>query len=218
MGAANSTKLWHRSASRMWQLLINGPGYFDTAYDLPEGVTQVGRADENDIVLSGDLVSRKHCRVHVRDGTVVFEDLGSRNGTNLNSAAVVCSVDLKSGDVVGIGENSLALRKLANSEAFETDTVDTGGGGKVKRFGQGVDINEAVMLVRDIKESSVLRALDNFAPFDISPPPIGPGASDTDETEGVGSAARPKLALEPLGGSLLVHAPTLAAPANQASS
>lgn len=184
MGAANSTKLWHRSASRMWQLLINGPGYFDTAYDLPEGVTQVGRADENDIVLSGDLVSRKHCRVHVKDGTVVFEDLGSRNGTKLNSAAVVGSVDLKSGDVVGIGENSLALRKLANSEAFETDMVDTGGGGKVKRFGQGVDINEAVMLVRDIKESSVLRALDNFAPFDISPPPIGPGASDTDETEG----------------------------------
>ena len=40
----------------MWQLTINGPGYFDTAYDLPEGVTMMGRADENDIVLSGDLV------------------------------------------------------------------------------------------------------------------------------------------------------------------
>ncbi len=183
MGAANSTKLWHLSAPRMWQLLINGPGYFDTAYDLPEGVTQVGRADENDVVLSGDLVSRKHCRVHVKDGAVVFEDLGSRNGTKLNGNPVVGSVDLKSGDVVGIGENSLALRKLANSEAFQTDMVDTGGGGKVKRFGQGVDINEAVMLARDIKESSVLRALDNFAPFDISPPPVGPGASDTDETE-----------------------------------
>ncbi|MDP2272494.1 MAG: FHA domain-containing protein [Archangium sp.] len=194
MGAANSTKLWHRSASRMWQLLINGPGYFDTAYDLPEGVTQVGRADENDVVLSGDLVSRKHCRVHAKDGSVVFEDLGSRNGTKLNGNPVVGSVDLKSGDVVGIGENSLALRKMANSEAFETDMVDTGGGGKVKRFGQGVDINEAVMLARDIKESSVLRALDNFAPFDIAPPPIGPGASDTDENEGGADGAASKTA------------------------
>ena len=46
----------------MWQLIINGPGYFDTAYELPEGVTHMGRADENDIVLSGDLVSRKHAR------------------------------------------------------------------------------------------------------------------------------------------------------------
>jgi adenylate cyclase len=171
----------------MWQLLINGPGYFDTAYDLPEGVTQVGRADENDIVLSGDLVSRKHCRVHVKNDNVVFEDLGSRNGTKLNAAPVVGSVDLKSGDVVGIGENSLALRKLANAEALETDMVDTGAGGKVKRFGQGIDIKEAVMLARDIKESSVLRALDNFAPFDLPPPPIGAGASDTDETEGPGT-------------------------------
>ncbi len=175
----------------MWQLQINGPGYFDTAYDLPEGVTQVGRADENDIVLSGDLVSRKHCRVHVKGESVVFEDLGSRNGTKLNQAPVVGSVDLKPGDVVGIGENSLALRKLANAEAQQTDMVDTGAGGKVKRFGQGIDINEAVMLARDIKESNVLRALDNFAPFDLPPPPVGaPGASDTDETENKGDDSK----------------------------
>ena len=168
----------------MWQLLINGPGYFDTAYDLAEGVTQVGRADENDIVLSGDLVSRKHCRLHVKGDTVVFEDLGSRNGTKLNQQTVVGSVDLKSGDVVSIGDNNLALRKLANAEAGKTDMVDVGAGGKVKRFGQGVDINEAVMMARDIKDShDVLRALDNFAPFDLPPPPVAASASDTDENE-----------------------------------
>lgn len=169
----------------MWQLLINGPGYFDTVYDLPEGVTQVGRADENDVVLSGDLVSRKHCRVHVKGSGVVFEDLGSRNGTKLNGAPVVGSLDLKSGDVVGIGENALALRKVANAEALDTDMIDMGGGGKVKRFGRGVDIKEAVMLARDVKDSArVLRALDNFAPFELAPPPVSGGASDTDETEG----------------------------------
>ena len=116
---------------RMWQLLINGPGYFDTAYDLPEGVTQVGRADENDVVLSGDLVSRKHCRLHHKGEAVLFEDLGSRNGTKLNGAPVVGSVDLKPGDVVGIGENSLALRLVGNAEALTTDMIDIGGGGKV---------------------------------------------------------------------------------------
>ncbi len=171
----------------MWQLLINGPGYFDTAYELPEGVTQVGRADENDIVLSGDLVSRKHCRLHVKNDGVVFEDLGSRNGTKLNGAPVVGSVELKAGDVVGIGENALALKKLRNAEALDTEMIDTGAGGKVKRFGRGVDIDEAVLFARDIKESSVLKALDNFAPFDMPEPPIGPASSkaaDTDETEG----------------------------------
>ncbi|MFT3711047.1 MAG: FHA domain-containing protein [Archangium sp.] len=183
----------------MWQLIINGPGYFDTAYDLPEGVTQVGRADENDIVLSGDLVSRKHCRIHVKDGGVVFEDLGSRNGTKLNAEKVVGSVDLNAGDVVGIGDNALALKRLRNAEALDTEMVDTAAGGRVKRFGRGVDIAEAVMMARDIKDSaSVLRALDNFAPFDSAPPPVADDAddskaraSDTDETEGSNTGENP---------------------------
>ena len=58
----------------MWQLIINGPGYFDTAYELPEGVTHMGRADENDIVLSGDLVSRKHARITVKGDELQAED------------------------------------------------------------------------------------------------------------------------------------------------
>lgn len=179
----------------MWQLIINGPGYFDTAYDLPDGVTQVGRADENDIVLSGDLVSRKHCRLHVKGDAVVFEDLGSRNGTKLNGETVVGSVDLKPGDVVGIGENALGLKRLRNAEALDTEMVDTAAGGRVKRFGRGVDIDEAVMMARDIKDSaSVLKALDNFAPFEHAAPPVPDGhekASDTDETEGSNTSENP---------------------------
>lgn len=171
----------------MWQLLINGPGYFDTAYDLPDGVTQVGRADENDIVLSGDLVSRKHCRIHVASNGVRFEDLGSRNGTRLNGEPLKGTVDLHEGDVVQIGDNSLALKQPTNSEALDTQLVDVAGGGRVKRFGRGVDVNEAVMAARDIQPANVLKALDNFAPFDLSEPPLpfaGPRQSDTDEGEG----------------------------------
>lgn len=186
--------MWHRAGS-VWQLIINGPGYFDTAYDLADGVTQVGRADENDIVLSGDLVSRKHCRIHVKGDGVVFEDLGSRNGTKLNAETVVGSVDLKPGDVVGIGENSLALKRLRNAEALDTEMVDTAAGGRVKRFGRGIDIDEAVMMARDIKDSaSVLKALDNFAPFDLPAPPVPDGAekaSDTDESEGSNTSENP---------------------------
>ena len=54
----------------MWQIIINGPGYFDTSYELPEGVTHLGRADENDIVLGGDLVSRRHARLVVAGNTL----------------------------------------------------------------------------------------------------------------------------------------------------
>src|SRR5947209_221139 len=93
--------------ARMWQLIINGPGYFDTAYDLPEGETSLGRADENDIVLSGDLVSRRHARIRVKGDDLAIEDLGSRNGSRVNGEPLHGAVDLKAGDVVSVGENTL---------------------------------------------------------------------------------------------------------------
>lgn len=168
----------------MWQLIINGPGYFDTAYDLPEGVTAVGRADENDVVLSGDLVSRKHCRIHAAREGVKFEDLGSRNGTKLNGEPVKGTVTLNEGDVVSIGDNHLKLHQATRSEAEATDLVDTAAGGKVKRFGRGFDISEAVKAARDISSSNVLKALDNFAPFDLSEPPVVVRSPSTDDSDG----------------------------------
>ncbi|MHB8874789.1 MAG: FHA domain-containing protein, partial [Myxococcaceae bacterium] len=163
----------------MWQLIINGPGYFDTTYDLPDGVTTLGRADENDIVLSGDLVSRKHARIHVKGDDIHLEDLGSRNGSRLNGEPVHGTVVLKPSDAVNVGENSLGIRQPATVESATTEVVDLGAGG-VKRFGQGIDIASAVILARDIRDSVVLRVLDNIAPFeqvqsaplsaDITPP------------------------------------------------
>lgn len=173
----------------MWQLVINGPGYFDTKYDLPEGTTHVGRADENDIVLSGDLVSRKHSRFHVTGGVLVFEDLGSRNGSRLNGDKVTGSTPMKAGDVVAVGENSMVVRQPTTAETAATEMVDSGGGGAVRRFGRGVDVSHAVLMARDIQDSIVRRVLDNSVPFLIEPEPpplpekVKRKQSDTDESE-----------------------------------
>lgn len=197
----------------MWQLVINGPGYFDTAYDCPDGVTHVGRADENDVVLSGDLVSRKHCRFHVKGEGIVFEDLGSRNGTRLNGEPVFGTVKVGAGDLITVGENTLAVRRTANAERLQTEMVDADAGGQVKRFGRGVDIRQAVLLARDIKESSVLKALDNFAPFDLEAPPVGDEPGHTDERGGDEGhrVAVQSLVLLYRVAECLVRAPTLQA-------
>lgn len=173
----------------MWQLVINGPGYFDTKYDLPEGTTHVGRADENDIVLSGDLVSRKHSRFHVTGNALVFEDLGSRNGSKLNGEKVVGKSPMKPGDVVAVGENSMVVRQPTTAETAATEMVDAGGGGAVRRFGRGVDVSHAVLMARDIQDSVVRKVLDNSLPFEVeSEPPVPDrvkrkGLADTDENE-----------------------------------
>ncbi|MFL5319543.1 MAG: adenylate/guanylate cyclase domain-containing protein [Myxococcaceae bacterium] len=153
----------------MWQIIINGPGYFDTPYDLPDGVTTLGRAEENDIVLSGDLVSRRHARFHAKGDDLQVEDLGSRNGSKLNGQPLTGQVVVKPGDIVSVGENSLAIRQPAQVENAATEMVDVGAGG-VRFFGQGTNIGNSVLLSRNVTDSVVLKALDNVTPFELSNP------------------------------------------------
>lgn len=173
----------------VWQLIINGPGYFDTSYDLPDGVTQVGRADENDVVLSGDLVSRRHARFHVSGAQVTVEDLGSRNGSQLNGERFTGTATVAPGDVVGVGENRLELRQPAVAESMATEMVDTGGGGRVRRFGHGVAVDEALMMARDLNAPSPLKDLDDLLPFERSAGGAGaPTPTDTDENDDTAEA------------------------------
>jgi adenylate cyclase len=162
----------------MWQIIINGPGYFDTPYDLPEGATSLGRADENDIVLGGDLVSRKHAKLHVEGDSLRVEDLGSRNGSRVNGIPFQGTRKLVPGDTLTLGENTLAIRQPHTVESAATEMVDLGAGG-VRRFGHGEDVSPAVILAKNMKDLDVLRALDNFElrPFDVTmsgPAPISP--------------------------------------------
>lgn len=179
----------------MWQLIINGPGYFDTTYDLPEGETSLGRADENDIVLSGDLVSRKHARIKVKGDHLTVEDLGSRNGSKVNGQPLTTVVDLKAGDTVNVGENTLSIRRPAKVENAATEMVDLGAGG-VRRFGvEGEDIAQAVMIAKNVRESVVLQALDNILPFDHPPP--SPLLDDREQPGGT-AASGPAIGYENL--------------------
>ncbi len=155
----------------MWQLVINGPGYFDTNYELPEGVTALGRADENDIVLSGDLVSRKHARLHATANTLVFEDLGSRNGAKLNGDIVSGTVPVRAGDQITVGENLLLIRQPSAGERASTEVVDTDAGGTVRRYGRGVDIAEALVMARNVSSEIMLSVLDELTPFERLPEP-----------------------------------------------
>jgi hypothetical protein len=67
-----------------------------------EGLT-VGRQD-SDLMLAHPQVSRHHARFHVRGDRIVVEDLGSRNGTFVNTERLEAPRELAIGDVVRIGE------------------------------------------------------------------------------------------------------------------
>jgi len=69
----------------------------------------VGRSSGADLRIEDDRVSRLHARVEMRDDGVYVEDLGSRNGTELNGERVE-SAKLRVDDEVTVGPATLIFR------------------------------------------------------------------------------------------------------------
>ncbi len=69
----------------------------------------VGRSTDADLPLADDLVSRRHAMFSSRAGTLVVEDLGSRNGTFLNGFPVAGPMPLDSASDVLIGSTRIRV-------------------------------------------------------------------------------------------------------------
>ena len=96
------------------------------------GINTIGRFAENDVVLTPNHVSRRHCivLVHATGGCEVY-DTASRNGTWVNRARVG-RVDLLPGDVLGLCDQRFLVAWVGpDGEAFpsgnEIDTLCIGG-------------------------------------------------------------------------------------------
>ena len=78
------------------------------SWDLGEELT-VGRAAGCQITLDDSYVSQLHARVFVREGVLYVEDLGSTNGTYLNTRKVSAAVPMQQGDKLKIGSTVLEV-------------------------------------------------------------------------------------------------------------
>jgi hypothetical protein len=72
------------------------------AYDLRDEQT-VGRAAGCQITIDDTYASQLHARVFTKDGAWFVEDLGSTNGTYLNTKRVSSALAVKRGDRIKIG-------------------------------------------------------------------------------------------------------------------
>ncbi len=73
-------------------------------HPLAAATTTIGRALENDIVITSKRVSREHARVRREGWRAILEDLGSTNGTFLNDERVLAPVELHDGDRIAVGD------------------------------------------------------------------------------------------------------------------
>jgi hypothetical protein len=70
-------------------------------YPLRVGVNTIGRLPDNDVVIQGSYVSRRHCAilVHAGDGCELY-DIASKNGTYINGLRLSGPTQLSAGDEI----------------------------------------------------------------------------------------------------------------------
>jgi len=95
-------------------VLVSTPG--GVCFPLRVGLTAIGRYAENDIVLGGLCVSRRHCvlLVHAGGGCEVY-DTASRNGTRVNGRPVH-HARLNVGDVLELSDSRFVLAGEGESD------------------------------------------------------------------------------------------------------
>jgi pSer/pThr/pTyr-binding forkhead associated (FHA) protein len=67
-------------------------------------VVTIGRAIENDIVITSKRVSREHACVRREGWRAMLEDLDSTNGTYLNDERLLSPTELRDRDRIAIGD------------------------------------------------------------------------------------------------------------------
>jgi hypothetical protein len=89
-------------------LAIRCPGQAMSRVTVRPGTMRIGRSLDNDIVLADERVSRRHGQIGVRLGMLVYTDLGSTNGSYLNSGPVT-EIALGPGDVLQVGSSTITI-------------------------------------------------------------------------------------------------------------
>jgi FHA domain len=105
------------SAGGTYTLVAFGDG---RRHPLRVGINAIGRFPENDLVLTPNHISRRHCvvLVHATGGCEVY-DTASRNGTWVNRERVVGRAELLPGDVLRLCDQKFLVAWVGlNGEVF----------------------------------------------------------------------------------------------------
>lgn len=92
-----------------WILLADGPAWSQIYMLSAQHPTRIGRAPDNEIVLSDSRCSRHHCEIRYSSDRWVVRDRRSRNGTYIYDEKVLSPHPLREGDVIQVGPHRLVF-------------------------------------------------------------------------------------------------------------
>lgn len=82
----------------------------DRVIPIVDGEIVIGRDPEAAVSIDSMHISRRHARIVVSEGRATLEDLGSKNGTQLNGVRVLGPTELSDGDKIAVGHEFLIFR------------------------------------------------------------------------------------------------------------
>ncbi len=88
-------------------------------YELVDNKVTIGRSGSNDIRVDHNTISSRHCCITCDNKQFILADLGSTNGTRVNSREVT-ETALKPKDLVQVG----SLEFLFDAEEMEVENTD----------------------------------------------------------------------------------------------
>ncbi len=127
----------------MWILTLRSPSHRPVVYRIRPGKNTLGRQPDNDVIISDELASRRHCEIYSHDNSLVITDLNSTNGTFVNRQRLVQPLVLRSGDQIRIGQ------QVANI-AYKGDK-------------NGTELVSALLKTRPLTRELLLASVDQHA-------------------------------------------------------
>jgi transcriptional regulator with PAS, ATPase and Fis domain len=112
---------------------------------------RIGTAADNDLILTDDTVSRKHCEISPTQGGIQVRDTGSRNGVFLAGARINDAV-LSGAATLRLGETMISIQPLTETIDREQATTD--------RFGD--------IIGRSPRMRELFADLERIAPADVT--------------------------------------------------
>lgn len=100
-----------RKKEKTWTVSVErGPKELRGVSIPVRGPIIVGRNPGADIVIGAGYVSGRHARFSLMGQNLFIEDLGSRNGTQVNGKAILEPTPLGNNDVVNVGDVAIRVR------------------------------------------------------------------------------------------------------------